>query len=109
MSKSVEAFVHMRVFSPSGKLACRGGVTIRMIGVPGEFSVGVQVAKCSNEDVYCKGVGRVQAKHAPVKQVPLRYLPSELRDIAGRYSRRHKLDIGLTDYSYTIKTFLPKE
>jgi hypothetical protein len=88
--------------------AVKGGATVKVIGdtdFPGQ--VDVQFVKCSRKDNYDKKIGRSYAEKAPVKVVPLRYLPNELARIS------QKCGVFNTDfpadYNYSIGYFLPKE
>jgi hypothetical protein len=66
--------------------------------------VDVQFAKCSKRDTFVKHLGRAEAEKAPVKVVPLRYLPRELARLerqAQAWSR--------SDFDFSTKYFLPKE
>lgn len=83
----------------------KGGATIKVTGdteVLGQ--VDVQYALCSRKDQFVKAVGRAEAEKAPIKVVPLRYLPQEL----GRIEQRAKAAFR-ADYSFAVKYFLPKE
>ena len=98
MSKIVR-FFHIR----SG--LATGGATVKVVGDTSNVgSVDVQFSRCSNKDVFCKATGRNEAEKAPVKVVPLRYLPKELGRIADNTSLGYQ-----GDYSFALKYFLPKE
>jgi hypothetical protein len=66
------AFHHVRIYTPSGNLFPRGGVTIAMSQIPGWyfktlavgtfFEESIGKAVCSIEDNYCKKVGRELAQ-----------------------------------------------
>jgi len=103
MSQVVRYF-HIR---PIGGRRYRGA-TVRVFGDTERVGqVDVQVTFCSKGDNYCKYVGRAEASMAPIKVVPLRYLPNELARIEGKI-----LGIeGCTPESfyYAVRYFLPKE
>ncbi len=83
----------------------KGGATVKVTGDTNILGqVDVQYAQCSKQDNYIKAVGRAEAAKAPIKIVPLRYLPQELGRISDRAKIRHQ-----TDYTFAIKYFLPKE
>lgn len=97
MSKVVR-FFHLR----SGP---KGGGTVRVTGdldIVGQ--VDVQFAKCSKRDSFVKKVGRAEAEKAPIKVVPLRYLPRELARLE-RTARAWTV----SDFDFATKYFLPKE
>jgi hypothetical protein len=84
----------------------KGGMCVRVVGdtdIIGQ--VDVQVARCSEADNYCRQTGRIQATKAPVKVVPLRYLPKELEAAA----KKIKIDGFYFSFDYSMKYFLPKE
>lgn len=94
----VERFFHIRSGGP------KGGYTIRVVGdtlYPGQ--VDIQVTKCSKRDVYCKRTGRAEAVKAPVKVIPLRYLPRNLWELQVTCSGWSH------DFDYALHYFLPKE
>lgn len=84
----------------------KGGATVKVVGDPVASlgQVEVQYALCSRKDNYVKKIGRSQAESAPIKIVPLRYLPQELGRIQAK--ARSRL---VQDNTYAIKYFLPKE
>lgn len=83
----------------------KGGATVKVTGDTSILGqVDVQFAQCSNKDNYVKAVGRTEADKAPVKVVPLRYLPQELGRISDKVKIRYQVD-----YTFAIKYFLPKE
>lgn len=103
MTKVVR-FFHIRPFGST-----HGGSTVQVTAdtdVVGQ--VDVQVAKCSKRDQFVKHVGRMEAAKAPVKVVPLRYLPQELGRVWEASACRDKQEIPL-DFTFAIKYFLPKE
>lgn len=98
MSK-VTRYFHVRNPYASHK----GGHCVKVTGdtdVVGQ--VDMQVVKCSRKDMYNKKIGRGLVDNAPIKIIPLRYLPRELDDLAKNYKANF-------DYSFAIKYFLPKE
>jgi len=95
---SIVRYFHIRT-------GTKGGATVRVAGDTNLLGqVDVQFALCSKRDNFVKKLGRSFAEAAPVKVVPLRYLPQELQRIADKARSRHT-----TDYTYGIKYFLPKE
>lgn len=91
----VVRYFHVRPF-----LNIRGGFCVRVSGDTDNPShVAVQSAKCSRKDAYVKATGRAEAEKAPIKIVPLRFLPKELGSF---------LNDG-TDFTFSIKYFLPKD
>ena len=105
----VERFFHIR--NPNWMdSASKGGVTIRVTGdteLVGQ--VDVQHAECSKNDAFCKKTGRELATAAPIKVVPLRFLPQELNRIGLRAVKRKRLEAFASDFTFAIKYFLPKE
>lgn len=102
----IERFFHIR----TGKKT--GGATVRVTADTDQIGqVDVQVSNCSKKDPFCKKTGRTLAAEAPIKVVPLRYLPAELDRIANKAFKRCKTPnmMGMFDYSFAIKYFLPKE
>lgn len=91
-------YFHIRTGTKGGATVCVSGDT----AFPTQ--VDVQYALCSRKDNYVKKIGRSQAEKAPVKVVPLRYLPQELGRIQAK--ARSRL---VQDNTYAIKYFLPKE
>ncbi len=84
-----------------------GGATVQVTGdtdVVGQ--VDVQFTQCSKKDQFVKKEGRSFAAKAPVKILPLRYLPQELGRIAGRVNPYMAQNV---DYTFAMKYFLPKE
>lgn len=109
-------FVHIRLFSAFGVMSMQGGCTVRVTGEQDGSGVDVQVAYCKLDkkkpdqtDVYCKKEGRRESLDAPIKTMPLRSLPQEIKAIAEKYAKQHKAFVANIDYSYTMKYFLPKE
>lgn len=100
----VSRFFHLRT------LKTTGGATVRVTGdtdIPGQ--VDVQVVFCSKKDPYCKKTGRDLVVMAPVKVVPLRYLPAEMARIQEAMVRKTKCGVVFNDFTFAIKYFLPKE
>ena len=97
MSQVVRYF-HIRTGTKGGATVCVKGDT-NALG-----QVDVQYSLCSKKDNFVKAMGRSFAEKAPIKIVPLRYLPQELERIRIKAKAFHA-----TDFSYTIKYFLPKE
>ena len=98
MSKVIR-YVHIRDTD-------KGGATVKITGdldFPGQ--VDVQWVRCSKKDNYVKEVGRNLATTAPIKVVPLRYLPKELTRIAESVGSFDALN----GFEYMYKYFLPKE
>lgn len=89
----------------------KGGVTVRVTGDTERVGqVDVQYAECSRKDSFCKKTGRSFAEKAPVKVVPLRFLPQELNRIAEKAVQRKRIRANqLNDFTYALKYFLPKE
>ena len=84
------------------------GATVQVVGdteMPAQ--VDVQVTFCSRKDMFCKKVGRTLASTAPLKVVPLRYLPNELARIEDAVYG-HELD-NANDFLFAVRYFLPKE
>ena len=101
----VERFFHLRRFGGIYP-ETRGGATVRVTGDTEHVGqVDVQVTFCSKKDVYCKKTGREVAAKAPVKVVPLRYLPQELKRIAEKAGCHSQFQ----DQSFAVRYFLPKE
>ena len=99
MSKIVRYF-HLRNYGKHN-----GGVTVKVTGDLNFLGqVDVQYVVCSNKDPYVKKIGRSLADTAPVKIVPLRYLPKELENI-GKKHIKHNFDT----FDYSVFYFLPKE
>lgn len=96
MAKVVRYF-HIR---PHG---CMGGATVKVVGDTTSSNVEIAFSRCSKHDNFCKKIGRSLADSAPVKVIPLRYLPRELDGIA------LKVVDAITFYDFSIKYFLPKE
>lgn len=69
--------------------------------------VEVQVAFCSKKDEFNKRIGRGYAMAAPIKVVPLRYLPREISRIEAEVYG-YEVD-NANDFLYAIPYFLPKE
>lgn len=83
----------------------KGGATVKVTGNTEQVGqVDVQYAQCSKKDNYVKRLGREEAAKAPIKVVPLRYLPQELGRIQAKAGSRL-----LTDYTYAVRYYLPKE
>ena len=83
----------------------KGGATVKVVGDDKDVgNVQVQYALCSKKDQFVKATGRSCAEAAPIKVVPLRYLPQELGRIAAKAKARMAVD-----YTYAIKYYLPKE
>lgn len=100
----VTRFFHIR---PQG--STHGGATVQVTAdtnIVGQ--VDVQVAQCSKKDQFVKHTGRTEAGKAPVKIVPLRYLPQELGRVWATHACREKSESPL-DFTFAIKYFLPKE
>jgi hypothetical protein len=98
-----------------------GGATVRVTG--GVGGVDIQVSYCharpkdkkkeDRSDVFCRKTGREIAAAAPIRTVPLRYLPKELERIEAAATKKagmrvHK-GILAGSYDFAIKYFLPKE
>lgn len=84
------------------------GATIRVSGNTERVGqVDVQVTFCSKQDEFCKRVGRGHVVHAPIKVVPLRYLPREISRIEAEVYG-YEVD-NANDFLYAIPYFLPKE
>lgn len=100
----IERYFHLRV-------GHKGGATARVVGDPNDVgSVNVQVARCSKNDPYCKATGRDLASKAPIKVVPLRYLPTELMRLHEEACEVVKVSPWLVaDRSYAVRYFLPKQ
>lgn len=103
----VERYFHMR----TGRQF--GGATVRVTGRTEQVGqVDVQVALCSRKDPFCKKTGRNVASEAPVKVVPLRYLPKELARIQANLFAKQKVGMFMAadlDYTFALRYFLPKE
>jgi hypothetical protein len=121
----IERFFHIR---PNMN---NGGATVRVVGDTDKVGqVDVQVAFCHTHtkpiytpdgkvalpdrgDPYCRKTGRETASKAPVKIVPLRYLPKELERVwAEAYKKQagHEYPCPITGhYDFSVKYFLPKE
>ena len=83
----------------------KGGATVKVSSVEGMLGqVDVQYVLCSKKDNYVKKTGRSLAENAPIKVVPLRYLPQELSRIGAKAKARYA-----PDWTFAIKYFLPKE
>lgn len=102
----VKRYFHIRPTAGSkGKF---NGATVLVVGdteMPAQ--VDIQVAFCSRKDMYCKKIGRDLANKAPLKIVPLRYLPNELARIEDNVYG-FELD-NANDYLFSVRYFLPKE
>jgi len=94
----VKRYFHIRTGTKGGATVCVKGDT----DFPAQ--VDVQYSLCSRKDTFEKKTGRSFAEAAPIKVVPLRYLPQELQRVADKAKSRFA-----TDYTYAIKYFLPKE
>ena len=95
---SIVRYFHIRT-------GTKGGATVKVVGDDNTLGlVEVQYALCSKKDQFVKATGRSCAEKAPIKVVPLRYLPQELGRIAAKAKARL-----LSDYTFSIKYFLPKE
>jgi hypothetical protein len=82
----------------------KGGATVKVVGDTDKVGyVDVQATFVSKRDNYVKALGRSFAEKAPVKVVPLRFLPRELGLIQDKANYPFR-----TDMSYAIKYFLPK-
>lgn len=91
-------FFHIR----TGK---KGGATVRVAGDTESIgTVDVQFSLCSKKDNFVKAIGRSCAEKAPVKVVPLRFLPRELGVISDKAKRAFN-----DDFTFAIKYFLPRE
>lgn len=104
----VVRYFHIR--NPQFLDVCKGGATVRVSGdteLVGQ--VDVQYAECSSKDNFCKKTGRDLAEKAPIKVVPLRYLPKELDRIGERALKHKRLRAYMDSYEYATKYFLPKE
>lgn len=100
MSKVVRYF-HLRPF-----MEMKGGATVKVTGdTENPAQVDVQWTKCSRKDMFCKKTGRSFADKAPLKVVPLRYLPNELE----RISNKVGVINAVADYFFACRYFLPKE
>ena len=99
----VVRYFHLRPF-----MEMKGGATVKVTGdTENPAQVDVQWTKCSRKDMFCKKTGRVLSDKAPVKIVPLRYLPNELARIEdGVYGV--ELD-NKNDFLFAMRYFLPKE
>lgn len=90
----------------------KGGATVRVVGDPERVGqVDVQFVQCSRKDPFCKKTGRSFAEAAPIKVVPLRYLPNELARIHNTafQNKRLRHTANANDYEFAMKYFLPKE
>lgn len=88
----------------------KGGVTVRVVGDTEQVGqVDVQYAECSRKDNFCKATGRSLAEKAPVKVVPLRFLPQEMARIAEKAKDARRLIAYNSDFTFSMKYFLPKE
>lgn len=97
----VERFFHIRTESNYG------GATVRVTGDPEQVGqVDVQATVCSKKDPFCKKTGREMAIKAPIKVVPLRFLPKELQRIG---VKAHLPRWQQPDWLFSIRYFLPKE
>lgn len=105
----VERFFHIR--NPKWMDAAhKGGVTVRVVGDTDHVGqVDVQFTECSKKDNFCKKTGRSYAARAPVKVVPLRFLPQELSRIADTAIKNKRIIAATDDFTFAIKYFLPKE
>lgn len=94
-----------------GEFSHNGGSTaVRVTGDTERVGqVDVQYAECSRKDNFCKKTGRSLAEKAPVKVVPLRFLPQELARIAEKAKERKRIRTTPEDFTYSLKYFLPKE
>jgi hypothetical protein len=100
----VTRYFHLR---PFGHMS--GGACVQVTANTEHVGqVDVQVAKCSKKDSYVKKIGRTEASIAPIKVVPLRYLPQELGRIWESNARLFKGEPP-TDFTFSLKYFLPKE
>lgn len=100
----VERFFHIRTEYQFG------GATIRVTGDTDHVGqVEIQSTICSRNDPFCKKTGRETALKAPVKIVPLRYLPQELARIEDKMRDQTRLSAVALDYTYSLRYFLPKE
>lgn len=114
----VSRYVHIRLLrlkNHEWSLLNFGGATVLITGDTSDPGfVRVQVAFCSKKDTFCKAVGRDEAFNAPVKVVPLRYLPREMANIAKEVESRREHGARGTDstyeidYDFLIRYFLPK-
>jgi hypothetical protein len=85
----------------------KGGATVKVTGNTEQVGqVDVQFTPVSKKDNYCRNTGRIMASKAPVKVLPLRYLPKELARIA-EANDSPSWHHGSFDFS--TKYFLPKE
>lgn len=99
MSKIVRYF-HLRNYGKHN-----GGVTVKVTGDLNFLGqVDVQYVVCSKKDPYVKKTGRSLADVAPVKIVPLRYLPRELGNIRDKH-----VQTNFDNLEYSVFYFLPKE
>ena len=102
MSKKIVRYFHLR---SSPQFIHNGGVTVKVTGdLDFLGQVDMQYAVCSKRDAYVKKTGRSLADVAPIKIVPLRYLPREL----DRLALQHRIGTAY-NYDYAISYFLPKE
>ena len=97
----VVRYFHLRPF-----MEMKGGATVKVVGdTDNPAQVDVQFVKCSRKDAFCKKTGRSFADKAPLKVVPLRYLPNELERIGAKVG----VDNLAADYFFACRYFLPKE
>ena len=100
MSKVVRYF-HLRPF-----MEMKGGATVKVSGdTDFPTQVDVQYVLCSRKDAYVKKTGRSLADKAPVKIVPLRYLPNELERICEKAGKKHMAE----SFYFAMRYFLPKD
>lgn len=102
----IKRYFHIR--PETGSKGKFNGATVLVVGdteMPAQ--VDVQVAHCSRKDMFCKAIGRQLANKAPLKIVPLRYLPNELARIEDSVYG-YELD-NTNDFLFSLRYFLPKE
>ena len=99
----VVRYFHLRPF-----MEMKGGATVKVTGdTENPAQVDVQWTKCSRKDMFCKKTGRSFADKAPLKVVPLRYLPNELARIEDKANG--VVGNEPANYFFACRYFLPKE
>ncbi len=101
----VKRYFHIR---PSHTKTRYNGATVLVIGDTEQpHQVDVQTVFCSRKDMFCRKTGRDLSAKAPLKIVPLRYLPNELAHIEDTV-HGYALD-NSNDFLFAMRYFLPKE